>query len=59
MPRPALDRTGQRQIHIWVSEDTHKMIRIRVAELDTSLQSWAEEALETQLKAQLKTGVKR
>jgi predicted HicB family RNase H-like nuclease len=59
MPRPAVDRTGQRQIHVWLKEDTHKKIRVRVAEQDTSLQDWAEQALEAYLKSQPKTGVKR
>jgi hypothetical protein len=33
--------TGEgRKIHIVLSEETHKLLRIRVAELDTTMQDW-------------------
>ncbi len=32
----------KRMIHIRLPEDVHKRLRIRVAELDTTIQEWVE-----------------
>ena len=50
MPRPPADRTDSRQIHIWLSNDTHKKLRIRAAEIDSTVQDLVVEAVENLLK---------
>ena len=48
-PTPA-DEAEDRLIHVRLSADTHRLLRIRVADLDTRIQDWVagliEEALE-------------
>jgi plasmid stability protein len=39
-----------RMIHIRLPEDIHKKIRIRAAELDTTIQDWVLEAIREFLK---------
>jgi len=47
--KPA-DQSTDRLIHVRLSADTHRLLRIRVADLDTNIQDWVagliEEALE-------------
>jgi len=44
------DNTDDRMIHVRLSADTHRLLRIRVAAQDTNIQDWVaaliEEALE-------------
>ncbi len=44
------DEGDDRMIHVRLSPDTHRLLRIRVADLDTKIQDWVagliEEALE-------------
>jgi predicted HicB family RNase H-like nuclease len=35
----------KRMIHIRLQEDVHKRLRIRVAELDTTIQEWVEKLI--------------
>lgn len=44
-PRPDVER----QIHIKLPEETHKRLRIRAAEMDTSIQQWVVNAVESAL----------
>jgi hypothetical protein len=48
-PKP-LDEADDRLIHVRLSTDTHRLLRIRVAAQDTKIQDWVaaliEEALE-------------
>jgi len=54
------DDTGtSRQIIVRLKVDTHRALRIRVAEEDTSIQRWVEELLERELgirNTKVKTG---
>jgi len=43
-----------RKIHIRLTEDTHKGMRIRVAELDTTIQEWVVSLIERALRGQKK-----
>lgn len=43
-----------RQIHIRISEGTHRRMRIRVAELDTRIQDWVESLVVDALKLRKK-----
>jgi len=43
-----------RQIHIRISEETHRRMRIRVAELDTRIQDWVESLVVNALKSRNK-----
>ncbi|MBD3170818.1 MAG: hypothetical protein GF307_15180 [candidate division Zixibacteria bacterium] len=43
------DESKTRLIHIRLSEELHKTLRIRVAELDTSIQKWVESLIEKNL----------
>lgn len=40
-----------RMIHVRIAESTHKSLRIRVAELDTSIQDWVAGVIEKNLKS--------
>jgi plasmid stability protein len=40
-----------RMIHIRLPEEIHKKVRVRAAELDTSIQDWVLEAIREYLKA--------
>ena len=48
-PKPP-DEADDRLIHVRLSPDTHRLLRLRVADLDTNIQDWVagliEEALE-------------
>lgn len=50
MPRPKKDIREGRMIHVRLSEETHKHLRIRVAELDTTIQDWVAVLIERELK---------
>jgi hypothetical protein len=39
----------ERMIHIRLPEDTHKRMRIHVAELDTTIQHWVASLVEKEL----------
>ena len=43
------DTDTSRVIIVRLSASTHKALRIRVAEEDTSIQKWVEEVVETEL----------
>ena len=43
------DTETSRTIIVRLSVDTHKALRIRVAELDTSIQKWVESLIEREL----------
>lgn len=43
-----------RVIHIKLSEDIHKRLRICVAELDTTIQHWVADLIENELNKQNK-----
>ncbi len=43
-----------RMIHIRISDETHRRLRIRAAELDTTIQAWVESLIENGLKPQRK-----
>ncbi len=48
-PRPkakVLDEPDDRMIHVRLSADTHRLLRIRVADLDTKIQDWVAELIE-------------
>ncbi len=47
-----------RMIHIRLTDETHKRLRVRAAELDTSIQSWVEALIEKNLKPGTKKGAK-
>ena len=40
-----------RQIHIRISDETHRRMRMRVAELDTRIQDWVESLIVDALKS--------
>jgi len=40
MKKTAKKEDDQRMIHVRLTEETHKRLRIRVAEEDTSIQEW-------------------
>jgi predicted HicB family RNase H-like nuclease len=42
-------QSSKRMIHIRLSEALHKRLRIRVAELDTTIQDWVAETIEKEL----------
>ncbi|HUX08007.1 MAG TPA: CopG family transcriptional regulator [Acidobacteriota bacterium] len=46
MAEDDLDKKDKkRMIHIRLPEDIHKRLRIRVAELDTTIQDWVEKLI--------------
>ena len=44
-----LDEPGDRMIHVRLSADTHRLLRIRVAALDTKIQDWVAGLIEGEL----------
>ena len=52
MPRHREPSYEGRVIHIRISEDDHRRLRMRVAELDTSIQAWAAAVISRGLRAQ-------
>ena len=49
MPRKKKIEDG-RMIHIRIPEDVHRLLRIRVAEDDTTMQDWVAALIERELK---------
>jgi predicted HicB family RNase H-like nuclease len=46
MPEEKKEKHGpKRMIHIRLPEEVHKRLRIRVAELDTTIQEWVEKLI--------------
>jgi hypothetical protein len=43
------ERNAERKIHIRMGEDLHKRLRIRCAELDTTIQDYVVELLDLEL----------
>ena len=43
------DEAGDRTIHVRLSPDTHRLLRIRVADLDTNMQDWVAGLIEETL----------
>lgn len=54
MPRPKKYLYDRRMIHVRLSEETHKLLRVLVAELDTTMQDWIRLLVERELKKRLK-----
>lgn len=50
------NRDDSRMIHVRLTSETHKRLRIRAAELDTTIQKMVESVLEEALKAPMKKG---
>jgi predicted HicB family RNase H-like nuclease len=49
MPEPTRDSETARTIIVRLTPETHKALRIRVAEEDTSIQKWVESLIERTL----------
>ena len=45
-----VEERKKRMIHIRLPEDTHKRLRVRVAELDTTIQDWVSSLVQKVLK---------
>lgn len=50
MARPTIDRNGQRQVHIWLTEEIHRKLRLKVADLDITIQDGVVEAISMYVK---------
>ena len=47
-----LKRPKTRMVHVRLTEDLHKRLRIRAAESDTTLQDWVEMVIKNELDRQ-------
>lgn len=47
-----LKRPKARMVHVRLSEDLHKRLRVRAAESDTTLQDWVATAIKNELDRQ-------
>lgn len=54
MPKKRANPQNQRKIHIRLSEEVHKRLRIRAAELDTTIQDWVSATIVKELDRQEK-----
>jgi hypothetical protein len=45
---------NKRMIHIWLTEEVHRKLRIRAAELDISIQEFVQTVIERELSKQEK-----
>ena len=54
MPKKNNDKRDGRMIHVRLPEEVHKRLRIKVAELDTTIQDWVAAALTKELERQEK-----
>ena len=45
-------RPKTRMVHVRLTEEVHKKLRIRAAENDTTLQDWVAEAIENEIARQ-------
>jgi predicted HicB family RNase H-like nuclease len=52
MKNKAREEKSGRMIHIRLSEDVHRKVRIRAAELDTTIQKWVEATIKKELEKQ-------
>ena len=49
-------RPKARMVHVRLTEEVHKRLRIRAAENDTTLQDWVAEAIKNELARQERKG---
>lgn len=47
--KPDKDTTGERLVHIRLKAESHRRLRIQVAEEDTSIQEWVSALIEREL----------
>jgi predicted HicB family RNase H-like nuclease len=52
VPKSKPNPKNERMIHIRLSQDVHKRLRIRAAELDTSIQEWVAQTVIRELDRQ-------
>jgi len=52
MRRKKPQQESKRMIHTRLSEETHRRLRIRAAELDTTMQDWVAELIAKELDRQ-------
>ncbi len=45
---------NKRMIHIWLTEETHRKLRIRAAELDVTIQEFVQSVIEKELSKKAK-----
>jgi predicted HicB family RNase H-like nuclease len=53
------NKSSTRMIHVRISEDLHKRLRISAAESDVTMQNWVATAIQNELNRQAKNGHKR
>ncbi|MBI2894943.1 MAG: toxin-antitoxin system HicB family antitoxin [Deltaproteobacteria bacterium] len=53
------EREADRKIHVRLTDDLHRRLRVRCAELDTSIQDWVVELLERELGRAANAGSRR
>jgi len=56
VPKKRADPQNQRKIHIRLSEEVHRRLRIRAAELDTTIQEWVAALIDKELSQRKKRG---
>ena len=49
MARQKTDKQKLRMIHVRITDDLHKRLRIKAAELDTTIQDWVGELIAREL----------
>jgi DNA-binding MarR family transcriptional regulator len=49
MPNTSSNKRKGRMIHVRLTEENHKKLRMRVAELDTTIQEWVAAMVEREL----------
>ncbi|MFC1799303.1 hypothetical protein ACFL2Z_00110 [Candidatus Eisenbacteria bacterium] len=54
--RKKIDKAGTRVIHVRLTDEIHRLLRIRVAEEDTHIQDWVARLIERELKGKKKGG---
>ena len=52
MPNTSEQRPAERMIHVRLPLETHKRLRIRAAELDTTIQDWVATVVTKELQRQ-------
>ena len=52
--RKKIDKAGTRMIHVRLTDEIHRLLRIRVAEEDTHIQDWVSRLIENELKGRKK-----
>lgn len=50
------NKSKERMIHVRLSEDTHRRVRIRAAEADETIQKWVARAIKNELAHQNEKG---